>query len=94
MTESQPQNSEPDNKADKLIPENMDEAFIVDGARRALEGVWNPDNPEWKDEYEAHRLIMEAGLTEPAVDLDKIRDAATSLDEARKAVDDVFDGSE
>ena len=94
MTESQPQNSEPDNEADKLTPVNMDEAFVVDGARRDLEGVWNPDDSEWKEEYEAHRLMMKAGLAEPTVDLDKIRDAVANLDEARKAVDDVFDGSE
>lgn len=37
---------------------------------------------------------MEAGLVEPAVDLNKIRSAVANIDGARKAVDDIFDGSE
>lgn len=94
MIESQHQNSEPDDEADKLIPTNMDEAFAVDGARRALDGTWNPDDPAWKEEYEAHRLMMEAGLTEPAVNLDKVRQAVADIDEARNAVDEAFGDQE
>lgn len=94
MTEIQPQGNESNDEADKLIPTNMDEAFVADGARRALVGTWNPDNPDWKEEFEAHRLLMEAGVVEPVVDLSSIRNAVADLDEARKAVDDIFDGSE
>lgn len=94
MTEIQPQGNEANDKADKLIPTNMDEAFVVDGARRALVGIWNPDDPKWKEEFEAHRLLMEAGMVQPAVDLDKIRKNVADLEQARKAIDEIFDGSE
>ncbi len=94
MTEIQPQGNEANDEANKLIPTNIDEAFAVDGARRALGGTWNPDDPGWKEEFEAHRLLMDAGMVQPAVDIDKIRNAVADLDQARKAIDDIFDGSE
>lgn len=92
MTEFQPHDSESDDEEGKLIPTNMDEAFAVDGARRNLEGVWNPEDPAWKEAYESHRLMMEAGLTEPAVDIDKVSKAIADLSNVRKAVDEVFNG--
>ena len=94
MTEFQHRNNESDDEASELIPADMDEAFAVDGARRHLGDAWNPDDPAWKEEYEAHRLLMEAGLTEPAINLDKIRQAVVDIDQARKAVDEVFDDEE
>ncbi len=73
MTEFQPSNSEPSNEGG-LAPGSMEEAFIADGVRRTLGDTWNPEDPDWKEAYEAHRMLMEAGLTEPAVNLDKIRE--------------------
>ncbi len=90
MTEFKPQDNEPSDEADKLVPADMDEAFIADGARRVLEGIWNPEDPAWREAYEAHRLLMDAGMVEPAVDLDKIAKAVVDLDEARKSVDEAF----
>ena len=94
MTEIQPHSNESNDEVDKLIPTNMDEAFAVDGSRRLLEGIWNPEDPEWKEEFEAHRLLMDAGMVQPAVNIDKIRNEVAALDQARKAIDEIFDGSE
>ena len=91
MTEFQPPNNESSDETDKLVPADMDEAFIADGARRTLEGVWNPEDADWKEGYEAHRLLMDAGMVEPAVDLDKIAKAVADMNEARKLVDAVFE---
>ncbi|MNH58459.1 hypothetical protein D3C85_1187070 [compost metagenome] len=93
MTESQPQNSESNNE-NGLTPGSMEEAFALDGARRNLDGVWNPEDPEWKEAYEVQRMMIEAGLTEPAVNLDKLREAVSDLAEARQAIDEVFDGKD
>lgn len=87
MTEFQPRNDD----VDKLIPADLDEAFVIDGARRVLEGVWDPDNSEWREEYEAHRLLTEAGMVEPGVDLDRVAQAVADIKTARDLVDAVFE---
>ena len=72
------------------MPGSMEEAFVADGARRTLGDTWNPGDPEWKEDFEAHRMLHEAGLAGPSVNLDAIREALSDLDEARQKVDAVF----
>lgn len=90
MTEFQPNNIEPRDE-NTLTPGSMEESFTADGMRRTLDGTWNPEDPEWEEAYEAHRLLLEAGLTKPAVNLDNVRRATSEINEARKLVDNVFE---
>lgn len=94
MNESHPDSNDPSNQANELneiISADREEAIVAEETSNMLEGMWNPEDPQWQQDYQAHQLMHQAGLSEPGVNLDKIQQATDQLDQARRAVDDAFD---
>jgi nitrate reductase NapE component len=83
MTEFQPKDGKEESDNGGVIPGSMEEDFAVDSARRVLGETWNPEDPKWREAFEAHRLLSEAGVEKPKVDLNKIRQAGADT-ESRK----------